>query len=72
MYLTHNNVWLILTYQPVYHSLDWNTGLSYFRFFTSSVFSCKEAYIFKFDKYVANMDDLVVIIVAYCSVFSNT
>ena len=35
------------------------------------MFSCKEAYIFKIDKYVATIDDLVVIIVAYCSVFSN-
>ena len=56
----------------VYHSLDWNTGLSYFCFWTNfCVYLCKEAYIFKIDKYVATMDDLVVMTVVYCSVFSN-
>ena len=35
------------------------------------MFLCKETYIFKIDKYVATMDDLVVMIVVYCSVFSN-
>ena len=62
-----------MTYQPVYHSLDWNTGLNYFCFWKSfCVYFCKEAYIFKTDKYVATMDDLVVMTVVYCGVFSNT
>ena len=50
MYLTHNNLWLYEYINLVYHSLDWNTGLSYFRFWTSfCVYFCKEAYVFKID-----------------------
>ena len=56
----------------VYHSLDWNTGSSYFCFGQVSVFIyVKKPTFFNIDKCVATMDDLVVMTVVYCSVFSN-